>query len=275
MQCKEIWSPEDEQSLANFEHSLQLGDLAGTLLAIEGASARGRADCRSYLRELGQRVAELEVVGDARARLAQVLVEQEHFRGDDAHYFAPRNSFLSHVLERRRGLPILLSSVWMLTGQEAGVSVQGLGLPGHFIVRIDGNDGALVDPFAGGRTLTVQDCSELVQQLSGGSLDWSDRYLAPYHLVQLLDRVMRNLMHSYRRLAEPENLLRIARFAAALHSDEPEPRLMHARLAEALGGRALALESYQAILERFKGTPAAQFASERAIALEGEQFLVD
>lgn len=148
MQCKEIWSPEDEQSLANFEHSLQLGDLAGTLLAIEGASARGRADCRSYLRELGQRVAELEVVGDARARLAQVLVEQEHFRGDDAHYFAPRNSFLSHVLERRRGLPILLSSVWMLTGQEAGVSVQGLGLPGHFIVRIGGNDGALVDPFA-------------------------------------------------------------------------------------------------------------------------------
>jgi regulator of sirC expression with transglutaminase-like and TPR domain len=87
--------------------------------------------------------------------LVQLLFEEEGFAGNAADYYDPRNSYLNDVLDRRTGLPITLSVVAMEVGTRAGLVVEGVGLPGHFVAKAVGEDGAAVqfDPFHGGRFL--------------------------------------------------------------------------------------------------------------------------
>ena len=98
---------------------------------------------------------------DAEVRAcAEVLGERHGFRGDRERYDAPENSMLDLVLERRRGLPILLSAVYVEAARRAGIALAGVGLPGHFVV---GHFGArpplLLDPFAGGEALPAPPAS--------------------------------------------------------------------------------------------------------------------
>lgn len=270
MHVPELWSQEDQYSLATFEVALKNDDLAGALLAVEGASPQGAADCRLLLHEYGQRTTQIGV--DPVAAMGRVLVDQEGFHGDTDDYYNPSNSYLSAVLDRKRGLPILLSALWMLVGEQAGISVEGIGLPGHFIVRVGGAGGVLVDPFAGGKMLSVRDCAEMVETLSSGTVTWNDAYLASTTLDSLLERVLRNLMHSFQRSGEPESLFRAAKFYSALRPHEVEPLLVHARLAEAMGARQMALDIYGAIQDHFPNTPAAELAGSRLVDLKGEPF---
>ena len=84
--------------------------------------------------------------------LNRYLFQEEGFHGNIAEYYDPRNSFLNDVIDRRIGIPITLSTVYMEVARRAGVQVEGVGLPGHFIVRVVlGGHGLLVDPFHGGR----------------------------------------------------------------------------------------------------------------------------
>jgi regulator of sirC expression with transglutaminase-like and TPR domain len=115
------------------------------------------AGARAELDRLGARLAEAVAglaVTDAAAQAAacgRVLGGEEGLRGDTERYDDPRNSMLDLVLERRRGLPILLSVVYVAAGRRAGVPLAGVGLPGHYVV---GHFGAarpvLLDPFGGG-----------------------------------------------------------------------------------------------------------------------------
>lgn len=72
------------------------------------------------------------------------------FHGDSACYLSLESSLLPDVLRSQRGLPILLSVVWLEACRRAGVPADGVPFPGHYIVRIGGSGGRLVDPFAGG-----------------------------------------------------------------------------------------------------------------------------
>ncbi len=270
MHVPELWSQEDQHALAAFEIALKNDDLAGALLAVEGASPQLSADCRLAIHELGRRV--LSYGDDAVAALVRVLVHEAGFQGDPEDYYNPQNSYLSAVIERKRGLPILLSALWMLVGEQAGSKVEGIGLPGHFIVRVGGEDGVLVDPFAGGRTMTVADCAQMVATLSNGTVAWSETYLAKTSLDSLLERVLRNLMHSYQRSGEPEKLFRAAKFYSSLRPNEVEPLLVHARLAEAMGARQMALDIYGSIQDHFPNTPAADLAGERLVDIRAEPF---
>src|SRR6185369_6933648 len=94
--------------------------------------------------------------------LCRYLFHDMGFRGNVKEYYDPRNSYLNQVLERRTGIPIALSAVVMAVGRRVGLEVEGVGLPGHFVVKIaEGNHEVLVDPFHGGRLLTETDCEHL------------------------------------------------------------------------------------------------------------------
>src|SRR6266542_1355102 len=95
--------------------------------------------------------------------LCRYLFHEMGFRGDTRDYYDPRNSYLNAVLERRLGIPITLAAVTMAIGQRAGLTIAGVGLPGHFIVKaIDPRQEILIDPFHGGRVLSLTDCENLV-----------------------------------------------------------------------------------------------------------------
>ena len=108
------------------------------------AEAQPGLDVRAWLSRLdalGYRAAERLTsemdVDHAATAVSQFLFEEEGFRGNAEDYYDPRNSFLHHVLDRRLGIPITLSIVYVAVAARAGLEAVGVGLPGHFIVRAE------------------------------------------------------------------------------------------------------------------------------------------
>lgn len=147
---------------------------------------------------------------EAIARVNQRLFTELGFSGDRDDYYAPRNSFLDQVIERRRGLPILLSVLYVEVARRAGVDVAGVGFPGHFIVSAEpGGDEPrfYVDPFHGG---AIRRRDQLIRRLEEMRLpiEHSDELLAPSSARQILLRIMYNFKGSYVRARRTRDALR-------------------------------------------------------------------
>lgn len=169
--------------------------------------------------------------------LRRVLVEQEHFVGQRAHYEDPRNSLLNEVIARRTGIPISLAAVWIDVGRQLGWSVDGVGLPGHFIVRLgDQDDGILLDPFHDGLELSRDDCTRLVRRAIGQRVTLTDEHFAAVSTRMMLMRMLNNLLGtSLNRRDWSAALLCLSRqIALAPDADELHRRseFIRARLAE-------------------------------------------
>lgn len=136
-----------------------------------------------------------------------VLFVEEAFRGNTENYYDPRNSFLNEVLDRKLGIPISLSIVYIAVGRRLGLPVVGLGLPGHFIVGIQADEQILIDPFNRGAILTMDDCAARVRTVYGDRLTFHPRMLAPVSTRQILIRVLNNLKAIYTQTQDPGRLL--------------------------------------------------------------------
>ncbi|WTW95247.1 transglutaminase-like domain-containing protein [Streptomycetaceae bacterium NBC_01309] len=129
----------------------------------------------------------------AAAVLALVLGARAGFGGAQADYADLRSSLLHEVLRRRRGLPILLSVVWIEVGRRVGLPVHGIALPGHFVVGIGDPDGdfVLADPFHGGRLLSVDDARKIAAGAGGTPND--PHLLTPAQPTAVLLRILNNI----------------------------------------------------------------------------------
>ena len=132
------------------------------------------------------------------AHLHDLLFDELGFAGNEDDYYAPANSFLSDVLETKRGLPITLSLVYKIVATRLGLDCHGVGLPGHFLIGLrDGDSTMLVDPFHAGRTLTVDEARDHTQERFGDEVEWSDDLLAPVSHLHWITRLVQNLLHVY------------------------------------------------------------------------------
>ncbi|MEU4034668.1 transglutaminase-like domain-containing protein [Streptomyces collinus] len=121
-----------------------------------------------------------------------LLGERLGFHGTPADYQRLESSLLHEVLRRRRGLPILLSVVWLEAARRAGAPVCGVALPGHFVVGFGPErDQVLVDPFDGGRVLTGTDAELLVAGATGAPLEPS--MLVPAEPLEVVQRILNNI----------------------------------------------------------------------------------
>ncbi|MFI9628171.1 tetratricopeptide repeat protein [Streptomyces sp. NPDC052042] len=124
--------------------------------------------------------------------LAELLGERCGFVGASGDYRRLESSLLHAVLRQRRGLPILLSVVWIEVARRAGAPVYGVALPGHFVVGFgDPSEHVLADPFDGGRPLTEEDAGLLVAGMTGAPLDES--MLAPARPLEIVLRILNNV----------------------------------------------------------------------------------
>ncbi|MFF8715692.1 transglutaminase-like domain-containing protein [Streptomyces sp. NPDC015184] len=124
--------------------------------------------------------------------LAELLGERCSFAGSSADYRRLESSLLHEVLRRRRGLPILLSVVWIEVARRAGAPVYGVALPGHFVVGFgDPDERVLADPFDGGRPMTGQDAELLAAGATGRPLDES--MLVPAQTLDIVLRILNNI----------------------------------------------------------------------------------
>ncbi|MDQ1566621.1 MAG: hypothetical protein QOF96_1501 [Actinomycetota bacterium] len=113
------------------------------------------------------------------------------FRGNTELYRDPDNSYLDQVLRRRVGIPISLSVLTMEVGRRLGVVLDGVGMPGHFLVRHRADPAVFLDPFGGGRRLDVDGCRAIFAGLGGTG--WDDAHLAPVGARTILTRMLLNL----------------------------------------------------------------------------------
>jgi regulator of sirC expression with transglutaminase-like and TPR domain len=130
--------------------------------------------------------------------LRKVLFEEEGYRGNEADYSDPRNSFLNEVIDRRLGLPITLCVLYMEVARRVGLELQGVGFPGHFLAKYVAQSGTeiYVDAFHGGEMLTADECVARYRSRTGGR-DLDRRHLAGIPPRQILARMLHNLKRTY------------------------------------------------------------------------------
>jgi len=137
------------------------------------------------------------------ARLRNFLFEELGFRGDRNDYFSPSNSLLHEVLKRRLGIPLTLSIIFMELGWRVGIPFEGVGFPGHFLVRLAGEPrDLLLDPFRRGMSVHEEDCRKMLLDTTGGKLEFDYRLLASVGKREMIIRLLNNLKGAYLRKGE-------------------------------------------------------------------------
>jgi regulator of sirC expression with transglutaminase-like and TPR domain len=167
------------------------------------AHAHPGLDVDRWLLRLDE-LAERHVDARDAGALATALFTTEAYSGNTTDYSDPRNSLLDDVLDRRLGIPISLSILMIEVGRRTGVALHGVGMPGHFVVGVDGDLETFVDPFHGGRVLDVEGCRATFAALQGPDTPFSPAYLAPTGTRAILLRVLNNLQQSYLERNAPD-----------------------------------------------------------------------
>lgn len=128
----------------------------------------------------------------------QYLYDDLGFVGNTRDYYDPRNSYLNEVIERRTGIPITLSLVYLEIAKRIDFPMAGVGMPGHFLIRPTGEEMEIyVDPFHRGKILFSQDCQEQMAQTYGRTVELKAAYLEPVSSHQFLARMLTNLKYIY------------------------------------------------------------------------------
>jgi regulator of sirC expression with transglutaminase-like and TPR domain len=168
--------------------------LAATLMPGEDFAADQRL-LDTWGVEVTHRLRKAATANDRIETLVEFLGQDLLFHGNTDDYHNINNSLLPEVIETRAGIPISLSLVYMLVGKRAGLTVHGVGLPGHFIIRHGEN---FFDPFHGGERIGLEQCRAVVARC-GHAL--SSHHLLPVTPKRMLIRILRNI-HA---LAEPSD----------------------------------------------------------------------
>jgi len=189
---------------------------------------------------LRPRLATGDAGGAAARLLTSFLFGERGFRGNRDDYYDPRNSFLNDVLERRTGIPISLSVVAIEVGRRLGIPLEGVGFPGHFLVRAPGPQGPLfVDCFGGGAVVDHDSLLERLRALAeaNGGPDFDrvpSRFLEPTSMPGILARMLRNLLRIYLERHEHARALAAVDLLLVLTPRSAEDVRTRARLYEAL-----------------------------------------
>ena len=131
------------------------------------------------------------------------MFDVDGYRGNTDHYYDPKNVYLNEVIERRLGIPISLSIVFLHAATRLGLTAFGVGLPGHYIVKVQFElNEVYVDPFHGGATLTVPEISEMLGQMTGGRGRLSNEHLRAWDGRETLLRVAANLQNMWSRAGD-------------------------------------------------------------------------
>jgi regulator of sirC expression with transglutaminase-like and TPR domain len=171
-------------------------------------------DCLSQLDALGQAV-ELRI-GEERnpyrviAALNTVLFKEHGFQGNRAEYYDPKNSFLNDVITRKKGIPISLSVIYMEVARRVGLSLGGVGFPGHFLVKYhDAEIEILIDVFNEGEIRAREDLDQMLQQLYRGQVSYQPGFVAPLSKRDILRRMLNNLKWIYLEKGDPLKTLSV------------------------------------------------------------------
>lgn len=235
------------------EDQLEL-DRCALLIAAEEYPACNIDDYIARLDQLGedfiQRSRFHEETSSMLLRLRDFLFVELGFRGNEQEYFDHRNSFLNEVLDRRTGIPITLSAVFLEVARRIGLPLLGVGMPGHFIVKCHTVERVIIlDPYQEGRELTEEDCRRMVSNMSGGNLEFDASFLHAVNKRQILRRILQNLKGIYTRANDQTRLLGVIERLLLLNPDDPVEIRDRGLVYSGLSRFGRALEDFEKYLE--------------------------
>jgi regulator of sirC expression with transglutaminase-like and TPR domain len=175
-------------------------------------------------------------IGRARA-ISDHLFDRLGFCGNEDDYYDPRNTFLSDVIDRRTGIPISLSVVYLEVARRVGVIAQGVNFPGHFIVRVAIEDAWLfLDPFSRGKSLSPVDLETLLRKTTTPTAVLEPSVIAAASKRQIVARMLVNLAGIYGRNGDLPRSLDVLERLAVLEPQNPRIARDLANLRERVDG---------------------------------------
>lgn len=214
-------------------------------------------DISAYLRSLEVMAEELQLqlldcvdAEDFVHGMNHYLYDELGFSGNLANFNDPRNSFFNDVLDRRLGIPLTLSMLYLDLGRRIGLPLHGVSFPGHFLVKLEDEGGDLVlDPFSGGLILDDDELHQRLRHFSKSGRDWDlQRLLAPASNRSMLARMLRNLKNIYFEAEDFEHALDMVNFLLLLLPDEVSEIRDRAYIHDQLDCFRAAIEDYQSYL---------------------------
>lgn len=211
--------PEDSICLAEAALLVAEGQYPG--LDIEDYLARIDGFARELRERLGDEAGHTARLG----ALNQYLFQELGFAPDKDNYYDPRNSFLNEVLERRRGIPLSLSIVYIAVGRRLGLDLRGVSFPGHFLVKCPVDGGMVVlDPYHGGASLSLEDLQKRLREARGGEVS---RAIVSEMLVsaaprEVMVRMLRNLKSIYLKAQQLNDALAVLEWLVPLAPGDHE-----------------------------------------------------
>jgi regulator of sirC expression with transglutaminase-like and TPR domain len=160
------------------------------------------------------------------ARLRAFMYEELGFKGDVQGYYSPANSLLHSVMSRRLGIPLTLSIVFMEIGWRIGVPFEGVGFPGHFLVRLTGEPGdLLLDPYDHGASVHEEDCRRMIELTTGGTVPYDPSMIRSLGKRDMIARLLFNLKVACLKAGDDKGALAAVERLLLLHPDDaPEMR---------------------------------------------------
>lgn len=210
---------EFRQAVDRVEEHIDLGRAALAIAAFDYP----QLNIAAYLGRIDELAVEVAKRSDGSAvrqsleALNHVLFERHGFHGNGEDYYNPKNSFLNEVLERKTGIPITLSVLYMEVAQRIGLPLDGVGFPGHFMVKhARAGDEIVIDPFRRGEIRSREDLRRMLRDLYGGTVELQSEFLAATGKKNILKRMLGNLKSVYARTNDLVRLLSVLDLALIL-----------------------------------------------------------
>jgi regulator of sirC expression with transglutaminase-like and TPR domain len=206
------------------------------------------------------------------AELNQFLFEEEGFAGNLKDYYDPRNSYLNEVLDRRLGIPITLSMVYLEVGRRIGLPLEGVSFPGHFLVKFPVSGGEVVlDPFSGGVSLTEEELESRIEHVYGQQAAARmpvQRFLVAARKRDILARMLRNLKSIHMHQGKWEKALGVLDRLLLIEPEDATEWRDRGQVYERLECFRFALIDYQRYLDVHPDADDAEDIRRRIIGLQ-------
>ena len=237
-------------------------DLATAALLIATDEYPG-LDVQRYIDDLDQMAGRAREAASGLVERADILLAinsilfvEYGYSGNRQNYYDPRNSYLNQVIDRRTGIPITLSIIYMAVADRVGLRLAGVGMPGHFLVKHEGPSGDLfLDPFNGGSFIDAAGCARLVADISGGQLELRAEHLSAVGNKHILTRVLANLLGIYSEGNDFARAIRTVDLILAIHPNQADYIRNRGFLLAEAGRDREAIESLEKYLRLSPDTP--------------------
>ncbi len=225
---------------------------AALLIAAEHHSEFDLEDCHHQIEQLATEARQhIDLSGDTRAiaeGLCRFMYRQAEYNGDHADYYNPDNSYLDRVLKRRKGIPITLGLVYISVGRQLGLRMEPVGFPGHFLVKLIGDDTEVIlDPFSG-QLLSEDDCRELLKTCTQGQISFKPALLDTSDDRDVVRRILGNLKGIYLNRREMDEALAVCDQLLLISRNSPRDILDRAFVLEQMDCHAAAVQDLEHLL---------------------------